>query len=249
MIGLCEGSDPRIALRVGLRPDYGPEDQIHFAKTLIESPELVNNGGAYLSGSWRTSWGMPVEAAVVPLIAGAVVSVATRIENVMRCSRSAQNALDDLLATPSVRSLVPDGERAGTGVELVAMRATNRPARLSVDNLVMSVDASGMLDPRHPDRPGHALRAGQVLASFMLARLSNEGGIDTEESWDHVAMRLVREIAPQRGGYRDSRETGFLEESGMPQSAREPIRRLRNGVLTRLRGWGQAASSASGRTR
>jgi electron transfer flavoprotein-quinone oxidoreductase len=247
MIALCEGSDPRIAMRVGLRPDYGPEDQVHFAKTLIEASDTLTREGDYLSGTWRTSWGMPVDVAVVPLTSGAVVSVATRIENVMRCSRSAQNALDDLLGTPSARTLVPDGARDRTGVELVAMRETRRPARMSVDTLLMSVEASGMLDPRDPDRPGHAVRAGQVLASFMVDRLSDDGTFDPDETWDDIAMRLVREIVPQRGGYRDSRETGFLEESGASERVMEPVRRLRNSVLTKMRGQRKAARDASGR--
>jgi flavin-dependent dehydrogenase len=233
MIGLCEGSDPRIALRVGLRPDYGPEDQIHFAKTLVEGNAVPGISPPYRRGPWRTSWGMPVDVSMVLLASAAVVSVAVRIENVMRCSRSAQNALDELFATLSMRALVPGGARLKTGVELVAMRPTRRRARFSVDNLLMSVDASGMLDPRDPARFDHALRAGQALASYMQDRGL---GPSPDVSWDDVAMRLVREIAHEDAGYRDSPETGFLEESDPAEFMREPLRRLRDGVLARLRG-------------
>jgi flavin-dependent dehydrogenase len=231
MIALCEGSDPRIALRIGLRPDYGPAEQIHFAKTWIDTPSGADI--PYRRGSWRTSWGMPVEVAVTPFESGATVWLAARIENVMRSSRSAVNALDDLFASRAWPALLPEGGRAATGVELVALRSGSAPDRFALDNLLVGVDASGMIDPRAVDRFDNALRSGEPLSTWMRARLTGEWPTEGDASWDDMAGRLVRELAQERGTFRDSRASGFLEEATCdgPMS----VRRLRDGVLTRLR--------------
>ncbi|HVL25379.1 MAG TPA: hypothetical protein VM450_14915 [Thermomicrobiales bacterium] len=232
MIALCEGADPRIALRVGLRPDYGPAEQIHFAKTWIDVP-----GGADFPcrrGSWRTSWGMPVEVAVTPFRAGVAVWLAARIENVMRSSRSAVNGLDELFASPVRQWFPPEGARSATGVELVPLRSGAPPARFALDNLLVGVDASGMLDPRAIGRYDHALRAGETLGTWIRARLAEERLDAGASSWDATAMRLATDLAPGPATCRDSRETGFLEEPA--DDGTMIVRRLRDGLFARLRG-------------
>jgi flavin-dependent dehydrogenase len=118
-IALCEGSDPRISMRAGLRPDYDPEDQLHFAKTIIQRPA---GEAVYLTGNTRTSWGMPIGVTLVPLGSGSIVSVVARIENIMRSNRSSSNALEDLLPSRLGIDLGLQGERIHTGVELSALR-------------------------------------------------------------------------------------------------------------------------------
>lgn len=224
---LCEGADPRIAMRIGLRPDYTPDDQIHFARTILAQ---AAPSAAYRSGIWRTSWGMPVDVSVLPLESGVMVSVAARIENVMRCSRSSVDALDDLLASPVAIEMGLTGSRVQNGVELVALRPSSTPATLVHDRLLMSIDSAGVVDPRKIGRFDAALQGGLELASW----LANVSG---ESSWDDIAMPIVNQVRSQ-ARYHDDRRTGYLEEGPDGTRLVQPFRRLRRGIVGRLRAGG-----------
>jgi flavin-dependent dehydrogenase len=203
MIVLCEGADPRIPMRVNLRPDYGPEDQIHFARTIIHG----NTIPALRTARWRTGWGMPVDLAIVPQEDGVIVSLAARIENVMRCSRSSKDALEEFLASPAFDSLGIRGKRGETGVELVALRRQTRNIPFVLDRLVMGVDMSGVIDARRRDRADATIRSGLILARYLL---------DADFSlsaWPMMAQRFIDEDLRPRASYHDDRGTGFLEEA------------------------------------
>lgn len=197
---LCEGADPRIPLRVKLRPDYGPEDQLHFARVHVSgSSELVLR-----QGSWRTSWGMPVDLALVPQETGLIVAVTARIENVMRGSRSAKDALSEFLRSAEFGTLGIEGSRSDMGVELVPLRRDRKNIRFSHDRMLMGIDASGVIDPRRADRVEVTIRSGQLLAHVLL-----EGPV---EAWQEVASRFVAGNAPAGTTYHDDQATGYLED-------------------------------------
>jgi flavin-dependent dehydrogenase len=218
IIVLCEGADPRIALRVNLRPDYGPEDQIHFARTVIHGATIP----ALQRAQWRAGWGMPVDLTIVPQEDGVIVSVAARIENVMRSSRSSKDALEDFLASPAFDSLNIQGKRGETGVELVALRHQPRNIPFVHDRLAIGVDMSGVIDARHLDRADATIRSGLTLARYLLdADLSLTG-------WPEVAQLIVDEDLRPPASYHDDRGTGFLEEvpAGEPRSVTSRLARL-----------------------
>lgn len=230
VIALCEGADPRIGMRLHLRPDYGPEDQVHFARTVFhgEPPDLLRRG------LWRTSWGMPVEVSLNPQSDGTLVSVVTRIENVMRSGRSSKDALEDMLASAAFRFLDVTGERGDTGMELVPLRPHHRGMKFVHDRLLMGLDSSGVIDPRRPDRADLTIRAGQRLAACLV-----EGTLALDE-WQESASGFVHDVLAPPSAYHDDKETGFLEEGPARMADR-----LAGRITTFLRR-GQRTSTSTG---
>ncbi|HEV2074074.1 MAG TPA: hypothetical protein VGR29_10585 [Thermomicrobiales bacterium] len=224
-IALCEGSDPRISMRARLRPDYDPEDQLHFAKTIIERPA---GDAVYLTGNTRTSWGMPIGVTAVPLESGLIVSVVARIENIMRSNRSSTNALEDLLSSSLGFDLGLQGERIDTGVELSALRRYTRNVRLSHDRLLIGLDASGMLDPREAQRGDVTIRSGTHLAEFLM----DPGA---SPSWDEFARPLLQQVRAVNADWVDARSTGFVEEPRTGAGRTRALSRAGTGLLRRLR--------------
>lgn len=202
LIALCEGADPRIALRVGLRPDYGPEDQLHFARTRFTGRPVEQ----MLRGTWRTGWGMPVGVDITPQADGTLVSVVARIENIMRASRSSKDALRALIASPAFGSLGIVGQAGNFSMELVAMRREHRGMSFVHDRLLMGVDFSGVIDPRRMDRADLTVRAGQQLADHLIGNGLGPDG------WPAHAEAFVRDALPAPRAYHDDVSTGYLEE-------------------------------------
>jgi hypothetical protein len=227
---LCEGADPRIPLLVKLRPDYAPDDQLHFGRTILHGRPI----DAVMHGMWRTGWGMPVDVAMYPQQDGTLVSVVTRIENIMRASRSSKDALEDLLASSAFRSLGIDGDPGDAGMELVAIRSRFRDIPFEHDRLAMGIDLSGVLDPRRLDRPELTIAAGRHLAAYLMERRL---GL---EEWPEAAMAFIRDAVGPAPAYHDDRNTGYLEE-GPPDGPGHAIRRMA-GLLRR----GSRAMTGSG---
>jgi flavin-dependent dehydrogenase len=215
LVVLCEGADPRIPLRVKLRPDYGPEDQIHFARTIFRAAHLQE----IVEGTWRTSWGMPLAFRLVPQHDGVLITVVGRIENVMRSGRSTADGLADLQQSPAFASLGIEGAPDNPGMELVALRPRREPIRFVHDRLMMGIDASGLIDPRSLDRADLTIRAGLHLGEYLLMH-PNEA-----EGWSSAADAFIRDAVPVTGAYHEDRATGYLEEGPF---ARHPL-------VTRLR--------------
>jgi flavin-dependent dehydrogenase len=220
LIVMCEGADPRIPMRVGLRPDYLPEDQVHFARTIVRG---IGDGRTWRRGRVRTSWGMPIGVDIIPLGDDAIVSASARIENVMRAERSSRDALEDVLVSPMARALGIDGERGGTGMELVAMRQDANVSHLTHDRQVLGLDAAGIIDPREPSRADATLRSGIAVGGWLTGAMV--------EPWDTVAAPLLREIRATGAGWRDDRTTGYIEEvagsGSLAHAARSIIGRFR----------------------
>jgi hypothetical protein len=149
---------------------------------------------------------MPIEVSLIPQSDGTLVSVSTRIENVMRSSRSSKDALEDMLASAAFGFLDVAGERGDTGMELVALRPRHRGMHFVHDRVLMGLDASGVIDPRRPDRADLTIRAGQHLAACLVER---ELALD---EWQTSATRFVRDALVPPSAYHDDKRTGYLEE-------------------------------------
>lgn len=223
-IALCEGYDPRIGTGAGLRPDYGPEEQLQFAKAMITRSV---EGDVYRFGSTRTSWGMPIQVEVIPFESAVMVSVVARIENMMRCSRSSIDALDDLLDSRLAEALGLRGEPLHRAVELVYLRHDARRPRLSQDRLLVSIDACGLPDPRELRRADVTIRAGLHMANFVTGT--------GERSWDEFARPVVEVVRATNPRWKESRSTGFLEERVPPVGIRRSMLRAGSGMLRELR--------------
>ncbi|HWV25188.1 MAG TPA: hypothetical protein VNZ58_13435 [Thermomicrobiales bacterium] len=222
-IVLCEGSDPRIAMRAGLRPDYPPEEQIHFARVILaQPPEPI-----VCIGRTRTSWGMPIGVAVTPLGSVTLVTADSRIENVMRGAKSTQDALVDLLSSRLGGELGLHGERLHTGIELSAMRSSGRNLSMAHGGLLLGIDASGMLDMRGVDRADITIRSGRHLGQFLVDQPT--------EDWDTASRELLRQIEASDPGWHDSRKTGYIEESSSADTLKSAAFRLARGVTGRFR--------------
>jgi flavin-dependent dehydrogenase len=223
-IALCEGSDPRIAMRFGLRPDYSPEEQVHFARTVIARPQ---GDAVYRSGRTRTSWGMPIGVTIVPLGATTMVAVDTRIENVMRAARSTQEALLDLLSSPLGNALGLSGERIHTGIELTALRIQPKGLRLSHDHLLVGIDASGLIDAREARRADATIRSGLHLAAYL------DGSTDV--TWESHAAPLLEQVRAVNPRWHNSLGTGFIEEAESSLGLINSISKMGRGALGRWR--------------
>jgi hypothetical protein len=111
-----------------------------------------------------------------------------------------------MLGSAAVEILGIDGKRSEIGTELVALRRESRGARFVHDRLMMGVDASGVIDPRQPDRADQTIRSGQLLARFLAS------APPSLEGWADTAGNVVRSAIRRPGAYHDDRGTGFLEE-------------------------------------
>lgn len=199
MVLLTEGANPRIGMAVRLRPDFAPEDMIHFGRAYVEGSRL----NRVLSGEWRTSWNMPAWYSAVPVEGGALVSASARIENVMRSSRDGRDTLRDMLDSPFAEELDVFDFTGEIGMELVPLRPQLPVETVGIDNLGITADANGMIDPRAQGCYDQVLRAAMIYADV----LSTDGS-----DWDEIAVRLGRMFSNQRTPYHDSSITGFIEE-------------------------------------
>lgn len=223
-IVLCEGSDPRIAMRAGLRPDYSPEEQVHFARTILVRPQTA---AVYRSGRSRTSWGMPIGVAIIPMGATTLVSVDTRIENVMRATRSTQEALLDLLSSRLGEELGLAGERLHTGIELTALRRRIKGLRLSHGRLLVGLDACGVIDAREARRADVTIQSGLHLASYL--------GGPRDVTWDAYAASLLDRVRAVNPRWHDSHGTGFIEESEGTGGLFHPVSKIGRSIRGRWR--------------
>lgn len=202
LVLLTEGANPKIGMAARLRPDFAPEDMVHFGRAFVAGARL--NRAIY--GDWRTSWNMPAWYSAVPVEGGALVSASTRIENVMRSSRDGRDTLRDLLDSPFAEELDVFDFTGEIGMELVPLQPTLPVETVGFDNLGITADANGMIDPRAENRYDQVLRAALIYAEA----LSTAGAFQVD--WDRIAISLGDMFSNQRTPYHDSSDTGFIEE-------------------------------------
>ena len=204
---LTEGASPKIGIAAGIRPDFEPEDLIHFGRTVISDASL----STFVSGSWRTTWGMPAWYSAIPHPDGAIVSASARIENIMRAGKDGREVLADFLQSTIARDVgLPDS--AGTiGMELVPLRQAQDGSRVQTSNMVITPDANGSVDARSLERFAIGLRTSVGIGAIIAREWPNT------PDWDEVGKDFWNVPAVGREPYHDSRETGFIEDgAGKP---------------------------------
>lgn len=211
---LSEGANPKIGMAHHLREDFEPEDMIHYGRTLVTGSGITEP----IAGSWRTSWNMPAWYTAVPHPDGVIVGASARIENIMRAGRDGRAILADLLAGPMASRLGLTGKTGQIGMELVPLRANNRPAMMGMGSISITFDAVGGIDARALNRFNLTLDSGSRLGSIIAEAWPHPA------DWDDATSPLWDVFSAPRKPYHDDRETGFIEDG--PGSKRGLIRRL-----------------------
>lgn len=199
---LTEGASPKIGIAAGIRADFEPEDLIHFGRAVLPGASL----SAPVSGSWRTSWGMPAWYSAIPHPKGAIVGASARIENIMRAGRDGREVLGDFLQSAIARDLgLPDTAEA-IGMELAPLRQPHDSTGIQTPNLTITPDANGSIDARSLERFAIGLRASAGIGAIIAREWP-----DTPD-WDEVGRDFWNVPVVGREPYHDSRETGFIED-------------------------------------
>ncbi len=207
LIVLTEGASPKIGIAANIRPDFEPEDLLHFGRAIVPGVHLP----ASATGEWRTSWNMPAWYSAIPHPDGAIVGASARIENIMRVGRDGREVLRDLLQSPIAATLGLPDSIPDLGMELVPLRANSKVAPLGTHRMVISPDANGTIDPRSMDRYAAVITAGAGLGAYIAAEWP-----DTTD-WDDAGGNLATMFTVQRTPYHDSSKTGFIEDgAGKP---------------------------------
>lgn len=202
LILLTEGANPKIGIAAGLRPDFAPEDMIHFGRAFVSGAKV----NRFMNGAWRTSWGMPAWYSATPWNDGAFVSASARIENIMRASRDGRDTLRDMLDSPFAEELDVYDFQGEVGMELVPLCSNLDPAPLGFHNLAITPDANGLIDPRSPDRFDTVLRTALAFADQVAASWPSL------PDWDQIGDSMWEICGSVRTPYHDDSETGFVED-------------------------------------
>lgn len=204
---LTEGASPKIGIAAGIRPDFEPEDLLHFGRVIVPGVQV----NSPVSGSWRTSWGMPAWYTVVPHPEGAIVGASARIENIMRVGRDGREVVKDFLRSPLGEQLGLQSAPATIGMELLPLRHAATTTPVQADGILITPDANGSIDPRSLSRYEDVLRAGVRIGDLLL------DGWPTTPDWH--AHRDIWQVRSANGTpYHDSSGTGFIEDgAGKPR--------------------------------
>lgn len=215
-IVLTEGANPKIGIAARLRPDFEPEDMIHFGRTFIPGVSVQQP----LTGSWRTSWNMPVWYSVIPLPDGVSVSTSVRIENVMRAGQDARAVLKDFLASDLASELGVKGQYGEVGMELVPLRPNRGSGMIGAHNITIALDANGVIDARSLKRYSATLASGTEMGAMMAREWPNL------VEWHELGVSMWDVFTSGRTTYHDDKESGFIEDG--PGKRRGLIGRMLN---------------------
>src|SRR5699024_5996263 len=105
------------------------------------------------------------------------------------------------------------GERIHRGVELSALRSTDRELAMAQGRILLGIDASGMVDTRGINRADTATQSGLRLADFIAG--------PRDVPWRAFAWPLIERIKAPDPRWHASRGTGYVEESAASSVARE----------------------------
>lgn len=208
---MCEGSDPRVLVEHGLRPDYPPEALIAFARAV--APARLDMA----DHRWmRTNQGIPVHVSAIPLSeAHACLSVGVRVENLMRANTSAGILLQEL-ARSGVLSVEPcEVPAEAMGPELVGLRARRGNIAWQRGRIVLGIDAAGVIDPRLPQRGEATLRAGRVLGDWLSH--------DRWDRWSTHADRFVEQLPTNQTGWVDDASAAFVVDTSPERQDMRPL--------------------------
>lgn len=206
LVILTEGASPKIGIAAKIRPDFEPEDLLHFGRAILPGVDIT----VPVSGTWRTSWSMPAWYSAIPHPDGAIVSASARIENIMRVSKDGREALKVFLESQIARDLQLTDTADVVGMELVPLRVHGGNGKVGTANIVIAPDANGTVDPRSLQRYELGLRAGVELGEIISQAWPQI------PQWDPLVERMRKMIPGDRTPYHDSSETGFVEEGAGP---------------------------------
>lgn len=215
-IVLTEGANPKIGIAARLRRDFEPEDMIHFGRTIVSGVHIDTPN----TGPWRTPGNIPVRYILIPQPDGVSVSVSVRIENVMRAGRDGRAVLQDFLASPKAKELGIQGEHGDIGMELVPLLPDRGKGMIGAHNIMISLDANGVIDARSLRRYDAMLSAGREMGSMMAREWPNL------VEWQELGVSMWDVFTSGRRPYHEDSNTGFIEDG--PGRKRGWLNRLVN---------------------
>ena len=201
-IVLTEGANPKIGIAARLRQDFEPEDMIHFGRTIVKGAQI----SVPATGVWRTQGNMPSRYMLIPQPDGVSVGVSVRIENVMRAGRDGRAILAEFLKSDMAEDLGIHGDHAEIGMELVPLLPDRGKGMIGSHNIMISLDANGVIDPRNLRRYDAMLSAGREMGSMMAREWPNL------VEWQELGVSMWDVFTSGRRPYHDDRTTGFIED-------------------------------------
>ena len=213
-IVLTEGANPKIGIAARLRRDFDPEDMIHFGRAMVPGVEIDGPK----TGAWRTPDNMPARYILIPQAGGVSVSVSVRIENVMRSGRDGRAVLADFLASEKAEELGITGEHGEIGMELVPLLPDRGKGMTGAHNIMISLDANGVIDARSVRRYDAMLSAGREMGSMIAREWPNL------VEWQELGISMWDVFTSGRRPYHDDSNTGFIEDG--PGKGRGLLSRL-----------------------
>lgn len=215
-IVLTEGANPKIGIAARLRKDFDPEDMIHFGRTFVTGAKI----DAPTTGAWRSPGNMPARYILIPQPDGVSVSVSVRIENVMRAGRDGRAILEEFLVSKKAEELGIQGEHGEIGMELVPLLPDRGKGMTGAHNIMISLDANGVIDARSLRRYDAMLSAGREMGSMMAREWPHL------VEWQELGVSMWDVFTSGRRPYHEDSNTGFIEDG--PGRKRGWLNRLVN---------------------
>lgn len=215
-IVLTEGANPKIGIAARLRRDFPPEDMIHFGRTIVPGVQIESPQ----TGTWRTQSNMPARYYAIPQPDGASVSISVRIENVMRSGRDGRDVLMEFLESAKAQELGISGDHGEIGMELVPLLPERGKGMIGAHNIMISLDANGVIDARSIRRYDAMISAGHEMGSMMAREWPNL------VEWQELGTSMWDVFTSGRRPYHEDNSSGFIEDG--PGKPRGWLNRLLN---------------------
>lgn len=199
---LTEGANPKIGIAARIRQDFEPEDMIHFGRTIVTGAKIQKP----VTDTWRTSGNLPSRYILVPQPNGVSVSVSVRIENVMRAGRDGRAILAEFMESELAAKLGLGGEVGEIGMELVPLLPDRGKGMIGAHNIMISLDANGVIDARSLRRYDAMLSAGREMGAMIAREWPNP------VEWHELGVSMWDVFTSGRRPYHDSVTTGFIED-------------------------------------
>lgn len=199
---LSEGANPKIGIAARVREDFAPEDMIHFGRAIVRDVRIE----APATGIWRTASNMPSRYFLIPQPDGVSVSVSVRIENVMRAGRNAKEVLAEFLMSDLAVQLGVHGDPGEIGMELVPLLPDRGKGMIGAHNIMISLEANGVIDARSLRRYDAMLSAGREMGAMMAREWPNL------VEWHELGISMWDIFTSGRRPYHEDSNSGFIED-------------------------------------
>lgn len=159
LVVLADESDPRLAETPGLRPDWPPTRLMHVGKERFTgSPDEIGTRFSAESGGvrshylrWRSAWGDPVEAYIVPVRDSVTVGVNYLLEDEMASAHHVLEVLAELKVFPPIEALLSGLAASDVVTEVVPIGWGAGAPRLATDGILVVGDVVGATNPLNRD--------------------------------------------------------------------------------------------------